>query len=99
MLTMVVLGVLVFCGVMALGVLATMLSLLGFLIALPFKILGLALRLVGFAIALPFLLVGGVLALLFGLLPFAPLAALGALAWWLLRGRAKPAAPHASVVS
>jgi hypothetical protein len=81
------------------GVLGAVMGLVGFVITLPFRILGWTLKLVGFLIALPFLLVGGLVALVFGLLPFAPIALLAWFAWWLFHDRGKPDRSHASVVS
>lgn len=99
MITLFVLGALVFAAMLVIGVLAAVAGFVGFVITLPFRILGLAFRLLGWLIALPFLLVGGAIALVFGLLPFAPIVLLAWLAWWLFRDRSKPERSHASVVS
>ena len=99
MITLLVLGVLFFAAMLVIGVLAAVAGFVGFVITLPFRLLGWTLKLVGMLIALPFLLVGGAVALLFGLLPFAPIVALAWLAWWLLHDRNKPERSQASVVS
>lgn len=109
MISLLVVGTLVFVAAILIGTLATVASLLGFLIALPFRILGVVFKLVGFLIALPFLLLGIVLAAIFGggalvfglmlaFVPMLPIVALGALVWWLLR-RGDDKRSQASVVS
>jgi len=103
-----VLGALMFAGVLLMGMLVAVASLLGFVITLPFRILGWTLKLLGLLFAIPIVLVGlalgGVglaLGLGFALLPALPIVALAWLCWWLLAGR-RPhddARSHASVVS
>lgn len=84
-------------AVLIFGVLASLGSLILWVIVLPFKLIGLVFR--GFAVLLaaPFLLVAGILGLvIFGvgfmifLTPAIPLIALVALVWWLMR-RGAPA--------
>jgi len=92
-----VLGALVVAGVVFLGVLPVILSLLFGIILLPFKLLGLLFKGIGFLLAVPllalgafalFLVVGvGILALLLPILPFA-LLVFGLV--WLLRRRRHP---------
>ena len=98
MISLLVLGALLFAGMMVIGVLAAVAGLVGFVISLPFRILGLAFRLIGALIALPFLIIAGILGFGFALVPLLPLVGLGALAWWLMRDR-KPERSHASVIS
>jgi len=97
--TLVVLAAFAFCAFVVVGVLGAVMGLAGFVISLPFRLLGWTLKLVTLLIALPFLLVGGLIALVFGLLPFAPIALLTGLVWWLFRDRSRAQRSHASVAS
>lgn len=112
MIELLVVGTLVFVAAILIGVFATVLGFVGFLISIPFRLLGLAFKALGFLIALPFLAMGGILALVLGggalaiglalaFLPLFPFLALGALAWWLFRrGSPQPdKRSQASVVS
>lgn len=112
MIELLVVGTFVFVAAILIGVLATVLGFVGFLISLPFRLLGLVFKALGLLIALPFLLLGGLLALVFGggalavglafaFLPLMPIVALGALVWWLLKRDEprKTERSHASVVS
>lgn len=106
MISLLVVGTMIFVAAIAMGVLVSVLSLLGFIISLPFRILGLVFKLVGFVIALPFLILGTVLgggALMIGLtlafVPLLPVVALVALIWWLLHRGTHDKTSHASVVS
>lgn len=95
MIELLVLGVLAFAGLVILGVLSAVASLLFGLVLLPFKLLGLMFKGVGFLFALPFLALGGfVLLLVVGvglvafLLPLLPVVLLiAALVWLFRRGR------------
>lgn len=113
MISLLVVGTLVFVAVILIGTLATVASLIGFLIALPFRILGFVFKLVGALVALPFVLLGLLFAAVFGggalalgillaCIPLLPVLALGALAWWLLKRESNGGGrdrSHASVVS
>lgn len=106
MISLLVVGALIFVAAIVIGVLVSVLSLLGFIISLPFRILGLVFKLLGFVIALPFLILGTVLgggALMIGLMlafvPLLPVVALVGLIWWLLRRGTNDRPSHASVVS
>lgn len=112
MIELLVVGTFVFVAAILIGVFATVLGFVGFLISLPFRILGLAFKALGFLIALPFLAMGGLLALVLGggalavglaiaFVPLLPVIALGALIWWLLKRDAprQDKRSHASVVS
>ena len=98
MISLLVLGALVFAGLMVFGVLAAIAGLVGFVITLPFRILGWTFKLLGLLIALPFLLIAGVLTFGFALVPLAPLALIAWLAWWVFHDR-KPHRSQASVIS
>jgi hypothetical protein len=97
-----VVGFVFLVGLLALGMILAVASLLWWLIALPFRILGWILGLVGLVVAAPLVLIAflvaavgaGVGTLLLG--PLLPLLLLGAGAWWLFRRRARKAeaAPH-----
>lgn len=99
MITLFVLGALAFSALVVVGVLGAVMGLVGFVISLPFRLLGWTFKLLGLLIALPFLLIAGCIALVFGLLPFAPIALLAWAVWWLFHDRSKPQRSHASVVS
>ena len=99
MVELVVLAALGFAVLIVIGVLISVFSVVGWFLWLPFKILGWMLRFVGVLIALPFILIAcllGGFGLLMGagfmVLPLLPLLALGGLAWWLFRDRARHAA-------
>jgi hypothetical protein len=103
-----VLGALVFAGMLVIGTLAAVVGLLGFVISLPFRILGWTFKLLGLLLAIPFALIGLMLGgvglavgLGFALLPALPFIALVWLCWWLFAGRGKsaPQGSHASVIS
>jgi hypothetical protein len=96
---------LAFAALIVIGVLLSVFSVVGWFLWLPFKIIGWMFRFVGLLFALPFILIAGCLggfALLLGagfmVLPLLPLAAFGALVWWLFRDRHRPA-PQARVVN
>lgn len=108
MIALLVLGALLFAGMIVMGTLVAVAGLLGFVIMLPFRILGWTFKLLGLLLAIPFaliaLMLGGVgLAVGLGvaLLPALPFIALVWLCWWLVAGRRNPApqSSHASVVS
>ncbi len=84
-----------FTALVVLGVLASVASMLWFVIALPFTLLRWTFKLLALLFALPFLIVFGVLglvifgggALLLFLLPALPFIAIGAIVWALVRRR------------
>ena len=91
MFTLLMIGLVVVAAMVALGALAAVGHLVGFVIALPFRLLGLVFRLVGFVFALVFgalglVLAGGVL-----LLPLVPFALAITALVWLVRRRPRPA--------
>jgi hypothetical protein len=95
---LVVLAALAFAVLIVIGVLVSVFSVVGWFLWLPFKILGWAFRFVGLLFALPFILIAcllGGFGLLLGagfiVLQLLPLLALGGLAWWLFRDRARHA--------
>lgn len=98
MVSLLVLGALVFAGLVVFGVLAAVAGLVGFVISLPFRVLGLVFRMLGLLIALPFVLLACVLGFGFAVLPLAPVIGVAWLVWWLLRDRGRPRS-QASVVS
>jgi hypothetical protein len=94
-----VLGALGFAALVVFSVLGAVLGLVGFAISLPFRLIGWTLKLGLFLLALPFLLVFGLIAAIFGLLPFAPFALLAWFVWWLFGHRGKAQRSHATVAS
>jgi hypothetical protein len=102
---LIVLAGLSFAALIMIGVLISVFSVVGWFLWLPFKIIGWALRAVGLLIALPFVLIAcllGGFGMLLGvgvlMLPLFPLAAVGAILWWLFRRR-DHGASQAHVVS
>ena len=108
MIALLVLGALMFAGMLVVGSLFAVVGLLGFVISLPFRILGWTFKLLGLLFAIPFALIGLMLGgvglavgLGFALLPALPFVLVVWFCWWLFAGRRAPAAPrsHASVAS
>jgi len=102
---LVVLAGLAFATLIVVGVLISVFSVVGWFLWLPFKIIGWMLRGVGLLIAFPFILLAcllGGFGILLGagvlLVPLFPLAAVGAILWWLFHRRG-PTPSQARVVS
>ena len=99
---MIELMVLGFVGLIALvvvGLFASVLSFICWVLFLPFQILGWVFRGLGALLAFPFVLLFAIIgAVIFGfgallfLLPVVPLALMVALIWWLFSRRSKPTA-------
>ena len=105
MLDLIVLAGLAFAAFICIGVLISVFTVAGWFLWLPFKIIGWMLRGIGLVIALPFILLAlllGGFGILLGagvlILPLFPLAAVGAILWWLFHRRVHPAS-QARVVS
>ena len=104
MFELIVFAGLAFTALIVVGVLISVFSVVGWFLWLPFKIIGWMLRGIGLLIALPFILLACMLGG-FGLLlsagvlffPLFPLAAVGALLWWLFHKRG-PGPSQARVV-
>ena len=106
MLELVVFAGLAFAALIVVGVLISVFTVVGWFLWLPFKILGWALRGIGLLIAFPFILLAlllGGFGILLGtgvlVLPFVPLAAMGALVWWFFHKRGPSTHSQARVVS
>lgn len=95
MIELLVIGALVFAALMVIGVLVGVLSMVGWLIALPFVLLRWTLHALAALIALPFILLFGVVgivvlgfgAVVFFLIPALPFVLIAWFVWWLFKKR------------
>lgn len=102
MFTLLALAVMAFVVLAVLGLAASLVAMIGWLLLLPFRLLGFAFKLMAGVLALPFLILFAVIgAILFAsglvifFVPFLPFALLVAGIWWLMKSRSPVAGSRA----